>query len=195
VPARQRQHLHVPYQICYHFLKNTKKYRRGDARQNPPEIPGGNTPPAVRLHLEFICHHLPMSGTLGRTGAMRQEPVLGPRRPAAHHIVAVVDTVDAPASHHAHHHHPVGAPASRHAHHHHPAHIAVIAVIANPNWVGKPHIAVARHIAAVRRIAAAHHIAAAAHHIAAAQCSVVAAAGAVGAVGENLPCVQIKIMS
>ena len=48
VPARQRQHLHVPYQICYHFLKNTKKYRRGDARQNPPEIPGSYTPPAVR---------------------------------------------------------------------------------------------------------------------------------------------------
>jgi len=48
VPARQRQHLHVPYQICYHFLKNTKKYRRGDTRHNPPEIPGGNTPPAVR---------------------------------------------------------------------------------------------------------------------------------------------------
>jgi hypothetical protein len=40
-------HLHVPYQICYHFLKSTKKYRRGDARQNPPEIPGSYTPPAV----------------------------------------------------------------------------------------------------------------------------------------------------
>ena len=47
VPARHRQHLHVPYQICYHFLKSTKKYRRGDARQKPPEIPGSYTPPAV----------------------------------------------------------------------------------------------------------------------------------------------------
>jgi hypothetical protein len=51
VPARQHQHLHVPYQICYHFLKNTKKYRRGDARQNPPEIPGANTPSAVQLYV------------------------------------------------------------------------------------------------------------------------------------------------
>jgi hypothetical protein len=50
VPARQCQHLHVPYQICYNFLENAKKYRRGDARQNPPEIPGANTPSAVRVY-------------------------------------------------------------------------------------------------------------------------------------------------
>jgi hypothetical protein len=60
VPARQRHYLHVPYQICYHFLKNTKKYRRGDARQNPPEIPGANTPSAARVRactrvLKNIC--------------------------------------------------------------------------------------------------------------------------------------------
>jgi hypothetical protein len=58
VPARQCQHLHVPYQIWYHFLKNTKKYRRGDTRQNPPEIPGGNTPPrrapAVQVYIQGI---------------------------------------------------------------------------------------------------------------------------------------------
>jgi hypothetical protein len=56
VPARQRQHLHVPYQICYHFffVKNTKKYRRGDARQNPPEIPGANTPSAVLVYTAVV---------------------------------------------------------------------------------------------------------------------------------------------
>jgi hypothetical protein len=35
----------------HHFLKNTKKYRRGDVRQIPPEYAGANTPSAVHGYL------------------------------------------------------------------------------------------------------------------------------------------------
>jgi hypothetical protein len=47
VPARQRQHLHAPYQICYLFWEIIKKYRRGDVRQIPGEYAGPYTPLAV----------------------------------------------------------------------------------------------------------------------------------------------------
>ena len=76
VPARQRQHLHVPYQICYHFLKNTKKYRRGDARQNPPEIAGANTPSAVLMvslmyrRLRFVVWNRSHSKDMNRSAVV-----------------------------------------------------------------------------------------------------------------------------
>ena len=59
VPARHRQHLHVQYQICCHFFENTKKYRRGDARQIPGQIPGANIPPAVNTM--YSCIYLQYS--------------------------------------------------------------------------------------------------------------------------------------
>ena len=103
VPARQRQRLHVTYQVCYHFLKNTKKYRRGDARQNPPEIPGSYTPAElstrIRNKLVRVRQLLQVEGYVSARCMRTQQQTTAVLVPAHHcQITAVAMTLARPLS-------------------------------------------------------------------------------------------------
>ena len=53
-PARQRQHLHVPYQICYHFLKIPKSTDGATRVKTPPNPPVRTHP---RLYMYITVGH------------------------------------------------------------------------------------------------------------------------------------------